>query len=123
MHILPGSSSEGEARKRAAQQFLEVHRGRLILRGRRALLAHLLAHQTATIDDVRRAVPVPAALNPKAFGAVPGPLAAANVIRATGFAKTGRPVGHARPVTVWELADPPAAPAWLIAHPDLPHPD
>ena len=39
---------------------------------------------------------------------------------AGGFAATTRAVGHARPVTVWELADRTAAYQWLTAHPDLP---
>jgi hypothetical protein len=118
MNILPADGADGEARKRAAHRLLEAHRERLILRARRALLIHLLAHDTGSIDDVRGAVPVPAGLNPKLFGTVPGPLALAGIIRAAGSRKTGRAVGHARPVTVWQIADRAAALAWLREHPE-----
>jgi hypothetical protein len=111
---------DGEARKAAALALLEARRGRLVRRGRRALIDKLLADGAGTIDDVRAAVPVPPGVNPKAFGAVPGPLAKDKIIRPAGFARTARAAGHARPVTVWELIDPPAAVAWLAANPDLP---
>jgi len=116
------NGGEGEARKRAAHCLLDALRERLIRRARRALLAHLLTNDTGTIDDVRKLVPTPAGVNPKAFGAVPGPLALANIIRPAGLRKTTRSVGHARPVTVWTVADRHAAAAWLLAHPELPEP-
>ena len=122
MSILPPDGPDGEALKRAAHRLLEAHRERLIRCARRALLCHLLAHATATIDDVRAVVVVPTNLNPKLFGTVPGPLALARIIRSAGAKKTGRAVGHARPVTVWALADRTEALAWLDTHPDLPEP-
>ncbi|QJX00251.1 hypothetical protein [Frigoriglobus tundricola] len=122
MSNLPDDRQVGEALKRAAHRLLEAHRERLIRRARRALLCHLLAHRTATIDAVRAAVAVPPGVNPKAFGSVPGPLALARIIRPAGARKTARAIGHARPVTVWELADRAEALAWLDTHPDLPEP-
>lgn len=123
MSILATDRPDGEALKRAAHRLLEAHRERLIRRARRALLSHLLAHHTATIDDVRAVVAVTPGVNPKAFGSVPGPLAIAHIVRPAGAKKTGRAVGHARPVTVWELADRVAAIAWLNTHPELPDPE
>lgn len=112
----------GERRKQHALFRLEATRARLIQSARRALLLHLLEHCTGTIDAVRAAVDVPDGINPKAFGAVPKALATAGVIRSTGFTRTARAVGHARPVQRWELADPAAAVAWLNDHPELPEP-
>ena len=116
------NGGEGEARKREAHCLLAAHRERLIRLARRALLAHLIANDTGTIDDVRKLVPTPVGVNPKAFGAVPGPLALARIISAAGLRKTTRSVGHARPVTVWTVTDRHAASAWILAHPELPEP-
>ncbi|MFO0800574.1 MAG: hypothetical protein U0804_24155 [Gemmataceae bacterium] len=102
---------------RAAHRLLEQTRGRLILAARRALLTRLLSHPTATIDDVRVVVVVPRGFDPKLFGPVARPLALAGIIRPTGYARTSRAVGHARPVTVWELANRAAAVAWLNDNP------
>jgi hypothetical protein len=118
MRIITDSAPDGESLKRQAQAILEAHRELLILRARRALLLHLLTHGTGTIDHVRAVVPAPASINPKAFGAVPGPLAVARIIRPTGFTKTTRHLGHARPVIVWELVDYAAAERWLRNHPE-----
>jgi hypothetical protein len=112
--------AEGERRKLEAHLVLEAHRERLILLGRRALLAALLDHGTATTDHVRDAVALPADIDPKLFGVVPGPLATAGIIRRAGFVKTTRPMAHARLVSQWELVDRDAALAWLAAHPEPP---
>lgn len=120
--LLP-TGTEGEARKGAAHRLLEAHRARLLRRGRRALLLHLLEHGTGTIDHVRAAVPVPPGVNPVAIGAVPGALAAAKIITRKNFTATERATAHARPVTVWALVDPDAARRWLAANPDLPDPE
>src|SRR5262245_9514763 len=111
---------EGEQRKLAAHRLLEARREVFVRRGRRALLLQLLDTGSATADAVRAAVQLPPGLNPKLFGAVPGPLAVAGLIRATGFSRTARPEGHARPVTIWVLTDRLAALDWLAANPDLP---
>lgn len=111
--------AEGERRKREAHRHLEIHRERLVLHARRALLVHLLRQGTATIDEVRWCVPVPIGVNPVVFGSVPGPLAAKQIIRPVGSRKTTRVAGHARPVTIWAIGDESAARAWLRDHPDL----
>jgi len=122
MTTLTYTDTEGERRKLNAFAVLEAHRETLINRGRRALLRHLLDNDTATADDVRAAVILPAGVNPKAFGSVPGELADAGIIAADGFAKSRRPEAHARPVQIWRLIDRDAALTWLGDHPDMPDP-
>jgi hypothetical protein len=113
---------EGERRKLDAFAVLTANREAVIRRAQRALLTVLLETGSATADDVRELVELPPGINAKCFGAAPGVLARAKIIRADGFAKTCRSVGHARPVTVWALADRPAAERWLRNHPDMPPP-
>jgi hypothetical protein len=120
MDILHCPSPDGEAPKRFALDLLENRREEIVGRARRALLSYLLEHGAGTIDRVRELVPVPPSINPKLFGAVPGPLALSGIIRPAGFTKTTRTAGHARPVTIWELADRAAALKWLATHPDGP---
>lgn len=115
--------AEGERRKGDALALLTDRREAVVRRAQRALLTTLLETGSATADDVRDQVEVPEGVNPKCFGAAPGPLARAGIIRHTGFAKTCRPEGHARPVTVWALADRAAAERWLRNHPDRPDHD
>lgn len=114
------NQAEGERRKAEALALLADHREAVVRRAQRALLAVLLKAGSACADDVRGLVELPPGINAKCFGAAPGPLARAGIIRADGYAKTCRPVGHARPVTVWVLADRPKAERWLLTHPDLP---
>jgi hypothetical protein len=115
-------TADGERLKADALALLEARRELYVRRGRRAMLEVLLRSGTATADDVRDAVELPKGINPKLFGIVPGPLARAGIIRQAGFAKTHRPEGHARPITIWALADRAAAERWLQGHPDLPAP-
>jgi hypothetical protein len=119
----PVGDGEGERRKCEALSLLQSRRAVFVRRGRRALLFRLLAAGEATADAVRVGVTLPPGLNPKLFGAVPGPLAEAKIIRPAGFVHTARPQGHARPVTVWALADRAAALARLAANPELTEPD
>jgi hypothetical protein len=105
----PAGRLEGERRKLSAHALLEARREVYVRRGRRALLARLLATGTATADDVRAAVTLPPDLDARCMGAVPGELASAGIIRPGGYVKTARPVGQARPVLVWHLADRAAA--------------
>lgn len=114
------SNQAGEARKKAAHVLLEARREQYIRDARRVLLTRLLEHGTATIDDVREAVELPNGIDPKCFGAVPGQLARAGIIRRIGFATTTRAIAHARPVTVWGLADAGRAQTWLASHRSLP---
>jgi hypothetical protein len=115
--------AEGERRRDAARSLLAERRAAVVRAGQRALLLRLLDAGTATADDVRDAVPLPPDIGPRCYGAVPTPLAEAGVIRAAGYQRTARPLAHARPVTVWALADRAAALAWLDAHPPLPDPE
>ncbi|HEX2972657.1 MAG TPA: hypothetical protein VHP11_10010 [Tepidisphaeraceae bacterium] len=116
-------TAEGERRKLEAFALLEARRETLINRGRRALLAVMLnGNGTATADDVRAAVTVPAGIDPVALGAVPGALARAGIIRRSGFRTSDRPEAHVRPVSVWSLTDRNAALTWLRDHPDRPNP-
>jgi hypothetical protein len=79
-----------------------------------------LDHGTATADDVRADVPLPDAIGPRAYGAVPLPLSELGIINHGGYTPTRRPEGHARPIAVWALSDRAAAIDWLSEHPELP---
>ena len=114
--------AEAERRKVDAHALLAARRDVLIRRGRRALLTALCGRGVATADDVRAAVSLPPGVNPVCLGTVPGPLAAAGIIEADGFAKSTRPESHARPVQRWRLVDRAAALAWLRDHPNRPDP-
>ena len=109
----------GESLKAEAFSVLESARAALILRGRRALLRKLLENGSATADDVRDSVDVPADADPRLFGCVPVTLARLGIIAPAGFTKSCRPCRHASVLQVWSLADPAAALNWLAAHPDL----
>ena len=122
MDIVPDDRPDGEAPKRAALRLLEARRARLIRAGRRALLLKLLDGRPASADDVRAAVPTPPGICPKFFGAVPGELARARIIRRVGFVPTARRVAHARQLSLWELRDHAAALQWLATHDELPDP-
>ncbi len=115
-------TADGEARKLDAHALLEARREVYVLRGRRVLLQRLLDAGEATADDVRDAVELPDRINPVCLGVVPGPLARAGIIERVGFVESRRPDAHARPVSVWRLADRAAALTWLAAHPDRPDP-
>ena len=113
---------EGELRKAEALALLAAKRERLVRQAQRALLNVLLDSGEATIDQARAMVEVPDGIDPKLFGAAPGPLARAGIIYAAGYVKTKRAEAHARPVTLWRLADKDAAIPWLATHPELPEP-
>lgn len=115
--------AEGARRKDDELERLAKLRALHVLRGRRALLSAMLAHGTATADDVRAAVDLPARVNPVCLGAVAPPSAKAGIITLAGFAQTSRPTAHARPVSVWRLSDRAAAERWLAENPDQPDDD
>lgn len=114
----PLDRTEGARRKGDALTNLEGFREPLVTAGRRALLQTLLTRDAATADDVRELVPVPPGVDPKAFGAVPAGLARDGIIRRLGFTQTSRPQAHARPVSIWGLADRGKAERWLLENPD-----
>lgn len=97
---------EGERRRDQAHRFLEARRRPFVLRGRLALLDRLLASGRATPDDVRDHVgELPEGIGPALFGAVSKPLKDAGAIRHVGYQKSRRPIAHARPVGIFEIAD------------------
>jgi hypothetical protein len=114
---------EGDRLKADALALLEARREVYIRRGRRALLAAMLAGDgTATADNVRAAVDLPADMDPRCLGTVPGRLGYDRIIRPDGRLKTTRAAAHARWLERWALADRAAAVRWLADHPDLPDP-
>jgi hypothetical protein len=115
--------TDGARRKDDELERLAKLRAIHVNRGRRALLSALLAHGTATADDVRAGVDLPSGVNPVCLGAVAPPLAKAGIIALAGFSLSSRPTAHARPVSVWALRDRDAAIAWLAEHPDQPDDD
>lgn len=115
--------AEGERRKAHALDLLADRREAVVRGAQRALLTVLLEAGSATADDVRALVELPSGVGPKCFGAAPGALARAGIIRRAGYVPTCRPTAHARPVTVWELVDRAAAVEWLADHPDRPGDD
>lgn len=118
-HSPLSGQSEGERRKSDALATLEARREIYVRRGRRALLETLLLGGNAIADDVRMLVELPPEIDPRCFGAVPGLLARAGIIRQAGFMKSNRPERHASYIQVWELADRSKAMQWLVDHPDL----
>lgn len=118
----PAGRLEGRRRKLSAHALLEAHREFYIRRMARALVQALLDRGRATADDMRRAVELPARIDPRCCGAVTGPLARAGIMRRVGYLPSARREAHARPLSVWELIDAAAARYWLLTHPDLPDP-
>ncbi|QDS98146.1 hypothetical protein [Adhaeretor mobilis] len=115
-----GTPADGEARKQAAHVLLEVRLESYVREARRVLLQALLDNGTATIDDVRAVVTLPDGMNPKVFGAIPGVLARAGIVRRRTWTPTARAIAHARTVSVWELVDSVKAQLWLDRHKPLP---
>jgi hypothetical protein len=116
-------TADGERLKADALTLLESRREVYTLRGRRALLTAMLSGSgTATADDVRSAIELPAGIDPRCLGSVPGRLACDRIIRAAGFVRSTRPERHASWLQIWELADRERALRWLADHPDLPDP-
>ena len=114
--------TEGERRKANQLDNLEAHREVYVNRGRRALLEKCLRDGFATADDVR-AVELPEGMDPRCFGAVPGTLARAGIIRRADFGKSNRRQRNASYISIWELCDAGAARDWLRRLPDMPDPE
>ena len=122
-HSPDAGRAEGDRLKAAALALLEARREVYIRRGRRALLAAMLTGDgTATADDVRAAVDLPADMDPRCLGTVPGRLGYDKIIRPDGRTKTTRAAAHARWLERWALIDRAAAVRWLADHPDVPDP-
>ena len=114
------NGAEGEARRDAALSRLRARRADLIRECTAAALRVALDRGEVCADDVRAAVAIPADISPKFVGVVFRDLADTGVLRCIGFRRSKRPAAHARPLSVWRLADVDAALAWLAAHPPLP---
>lgn len=113
---------DGLARRDDAHTILKVRRAAVLRDAQRALLKGLLVADTMTADDVRDCIHLPADIKPVCLGAAPSPLAKAGLIRRIGYEQYCRPEAHARPISVWTLADRPGAIAWLDVHPPMESP-
>lgn len=111
---------EGERRRDAAHANLEAHQEPLVMRARRACIRTALERGEVTADDIRDQVPLPEGVDPRVFGAVPIALAREKIgiLRRNGDRLSRRSVAHARRVSIWIIADPAKARAWLRAHPE-----
>ena len=99
----------GQERRDAVLEYHDTANAGVLVRGRRAFLAALLANGEATADDVYAAVDVPAGVDPRCLGAVPRPLVRAGIVRAAGFIESSRPQRNAGIIRRWELIDRPKA--------------
>lgn len=119
MSSLPPNGAEGEALRDAALAVLRVHRSELVRALQITALRVALQRGTVTADDVRGLVEIPTGTSPKVVGAAFRDLALSGILRRTGYQNSTRAKAHARPLTVWALADAAGAAAWLAAHPPL----
>jgi len=101
----PDSTSEGERLRDEAHGHLRDRRQHLIRAGEKVLIRKIVSDGSATIDDVRAEVPCPPGIDPRFFGAIPGPLVKFGAIRPLGYTKTRRSVAHARMLIEWGLGD------------------
>lgn len=113
--MTPGLAA-GAALRDDALAGLARRRAGLIEAARRALIVTLLECDSATVDCVRAAVPLPADVGPKLFGCVPGELVRLGLIEPAGFTPSARREAHARPLQRWRLRDRDAALSWLRSH-------
>ena len=112
-------AADAEARRDKTLSILRVRRANLIRECTAAALRAALDRGEVCADDVRAVVPIPGDISPKLVGVVFRDLADARILRRAGYRPSTRPAAHARPVSVWQLADADAALAWLTAHPPL----
>ena len=110
---------EGRNRRDAAHFVLLVRREPYVRAAQRAMLLHLLNHETVTIDDVRDVVTLPDDIDPCLFGPSVRALSVGGLIERVGVEQTSRAVAHARENKIWRLVDRAAALAWLTSHPDM----
>lgn len=108
---------DGEARRDAALALLRARRADLIRVLQAAALRVALERGEVCADDVRALVAIPPAMSPKCVGAAFRELADAGYLRRAGFRNSNRPIAHARPLSVWRLADAAGAAARLAALP------
>ncbi|OWK35547.1 hypothetical protein [Fimbriiglobus ruber] len=103
--LLPtGTGGEGEPRRGAALTLLSDHRADLI-RECTAVAIRIALEQ----GEVCAVVPIPVDIPSKLVGCVGRELADAGILRRDGYRNSTRPAAHARPLSVWRLADASAA--------------
>ena len=115
----PDYKAEGEARRDKALNLLRVRRADLIRDLTAAALRVAIDRGEVCADDVRALVPIPPDISPKLVGVVFRDLADAGILHRAGFRNSTRPAAHARPLSIWMLADADAAQAWFASHPTL----
>jgi hypothetical protein len=117
MNSLPDidNGGEGEARRDTALNLLRLRRADSIRACTAAALRVVLLRGEVCADDVRALVPIPPNVSPKLVGVVFRDLADAGILRRAGFRNSTRPAAHARPLSVWRLADAGAAAVCLAA--------
>lgn len=115
MEILSDDRRDGESRRDAALNLLRVRRTDLIRACTTAALRVVLDRGEVCADDVRAVVPIPVDISPKLVGCVFRDLADAGILRRDGYRNSIRPAAHARPLSLWRLADASAATARLAA--------
>lgn len=101
---------------------LKVLRAWVLECARYKLLTFAVCLGRATADDVYASVEVPDCLDPRCLGMVPWPLVKAGLITRSGFIPSERRARHGSMISLWKLADRPAAEHWLEAHPESPDP-
>jgi hypothetical protein len=108
---------DGKALRDAALALLRARRAALIRECTAAALRVAIERGEVCADDVRALVLIPPDISPKLVGVVFRDLADAGILRRAGFRNSNRPAAHARPLSVWRLADATSAAARLAAHP------
>jgi hypothetical protein len=110
---------EGKRRRDEALGRLRGHRAAVVRLLQRAAVRIALDAGTVTADDVRALLSIPADMSPKLVGCAFRDLADAHLVRRIGYRPSVRAVAHARPLSVWQLADAAAAVAWLASNPPI----
>jgi hypothetical protein len=108
-------SREGEALRDAALDCLPERRRGLILECTVAAPRDALQSGFVCADGVHPLVTIPPGISAKFLGVVFRNLADAGIIRLHGYRKSTRRSADASPLSVWRLADAPAAMARLAA--------
>lgn len=111
----PCHGAEGEARRDAALNLLRQHRAALVRECTAATLRLALANGEVCADDVRPLLTIPKEVSPKFVGCVFRDLADAGILRRIGYRTSKRAIAHARPLSLWTLADADAATARLAS--------
>jgi hypothetical protein len=110
---------DGEGRRDAALALLRVRRADLIRILQAVALRVALERGEVCADDVRALVAIPPTVSPKCVGAAFRELADAGLLRRAGFRNSNRPIAHARPLSVWRLADAAGAAVRLATFPTV----